>query len=112
MVLCTKMSFRVKDCHIDICSPKVLSLFTNNFDHQHLRRHFVKGLLVDDVCNRISIQIMGYKIFTHEIHSSYAARLDNFHSYDTVRKDIIQRWTYPLLPGVKLFGNSSVKLER
>ncbi|KAH7529362.1 hypothetical protein FEM48_Zijuj05G0176200 [Ziziphus jujuba var. spinosa] len=60
----------------------------------------------------LMMYIMGYKIFTHEIHSSYVARLDNFYSYDTVSKDIIQRWTYPLVPDVKFFGNSSVKLER
>ncbi|KAK9919652.1 hypothetical protein M0R45_028238 [Rubus argutus] len=93
-----------QDCYIDICSPEVLSLFTDNFDYQHLRRHFLKGLLVDD--------IMGYKIFTHEIHSSYAARIDNYRSYDAISKDIIQRWTYPLVPDVKFFGDSSTKLER
>lgn len=93
-----------QDCYIDICSPEVLSLFTDNFDYQHLRRHFVKGLLVDD--------IMGYKIFTHEIHSSYAARIDNFRSYDTISKDIIQRWTYPFVPDVMFSENSGTKLER
>ncbi|XP_023537933.1 translation initiation factor eIF-2B subunit epsilon isoform X1 [Cucurbita pepo subsp. pepo] len=100
------MSLRndMQDCYIDICSPEVLSLFTDNFDYQHLRRHFVKGLLLDD--------IMGYKIYTHEICSSYAARIDNYRSYDTVSKDIIQRWTYPLVPDVKFFGNSAYKLER
>ncbi|XVE62609.1 hypothetical protein DITRI_Ditri06bG0131800 [Diplodiscus trichospermus] len=92
-----------QDCYIDICSEEVLSLFTDNFDYQHLRRHFVKGLLVDD--------IMGYKIFTHEIHSSYAARIDNFRSYDTISKDIIQRWTYPFVPDI-LCGNSALKVER
>ncbi|KAL6209398.1 hypothetical protein ACLB2K_020340 [Fragaria x ananassa] len=92
-----------QDCFIDICSPEVLSFFTDNFDYQHLRRHFLKGLLVDD--------IMGYKIFTHETHT-YAARIDNFRSYDTISKDIIQRWTYPLVPDVKFFGDSSTKLER
>ncbi|XVF06549.1 hypothetical protein REPUB_Repub06bG0058700 [Reevesia pubescens] len=92
-----------QDCYIDICSEEVLSLFTDNFDYQHLRRHFVKGLLVDD--------IMGYKIFTHEIHSSYAARIDNFRSYDTISKDIIQRWTYPFVPDV-LSGSSAIKNER
>ncbi|PNX85871.1 translation initiation factor eIF-2B subunit epsilon-like protein, partial [Trifolium pratense] len=92
------------DCYIDICSPEVLSLFTDNFDYQHLRRHFVKGLLVDD--------IMGYKIFVHEICSDYAARIDNFRSYDTVSKDIIHRWTYPLVPDVMNFGNTTTKLER
>ncbi|XP_050940737.1 uncharacterized protein LOC103495740 isoform X1 [Cucumis melo] len=94
----------MQDCYIDICSPEVLSLFTDNFDYQHLRRHFVKGLLLDD--------IMGYKIYTYEICSSYAARIDNYRSYDTVSKDIIQRWTYPLVPDVKFFGNSTYKLER
>ncbi|XP_043720808.1 translation initiation factor eIF-2B subunit epsilon-like [Telopea speciosissima] len=93
-----------QDCYIDICSPEVLSLFTDNFDYQHLRRHFVKGLLVDD--------IMGYKIFTHEIKSSYAARVDNFRSYGTISKDIIQRWTYPLVPDVHFAGNHPTKLER
>jgi len=82
----------MEDCYIDICSPEVLSLFTDNFDYQHLRRHFVKGLLVDD--------IMGYKLYTHELRSGYAARIDNFRSYDTVSKDVIQRWTYPMVPDV------------
>ncbi|CAI8593997.1 unnamed protein product [Vicia faba] len=93
-----------QDCYIDICSPEVLTLFTDNFDYQHLRRHFVKGLLVDD--------IMGYKIFVHEIRSDYAARIDNFRSYDAVSKDIIHRWTYPLVPDVMNFGNTATKLER
>lgn len=55
---------------------------------------------------------MGYKIFTHEIHSSYAARIDNYRSYDIVSKDIIQRWTYPYVPDVKFCGNRATKLER
>lgn len=55
---------------------------------------------------------MGYKIFTHEIYSSYAARIDNFHSYDTVSRDIIQRWTYPLVLDVMSFGKTAAKLQR
>ncbi|KAK9673477.1 hypothetical protein RND81_12G169700 [Saponaria officinalis] len=94
----------MQDCYIDICAPEVLSLFTDNFDYQHLRRHFVKGLLVDD--------IMGYKIYTHEIHANYAAKVENFRSYDTISKDIMQRWTYPLVPDVQSFGNSVIKLGR
>ncbi|KAK4346889.1 hypothetical protein RND71_033228 [Anisodus tanguticus] len=93
------------DCYIDICSPEVLSFFTDNFDYQHLRRDFVKGLLDND--------IMSCKVFTHEIHSSYAAIIDNYRSYDTVSKDIIQLWTYPLVPDVQFLENSaSTKLER
>ncbi|KAI3825859.1 hypothetical protein L1987_07550 [Smallanthus sonchifolius] len=92
-----------QDCYIDICSEEVLSLFTDNFDYQHLR-HFVKGLLGDDV--------MGYKIFTHEIHSDYAARIDNFRSYGSISKDIIQRWTYPFVPDVQFSMSNSANLER
>lgn len=47
----------LQDCYIDICSPEVLSLFTDNFDYQHLRRDFVKGLLVDDVCITLCISL-------------------------------------------------------
>ncbi|KAK8933717.1 hypothetical protein KSP39_PZI016047 [Platanthera zijinensis] len=94
-----------QDCYVDICSLGVLDLFVDNFDYQHLRRHFVKGLLVDD--------IMGCKIFTHEIQSSYAARVDNFRSYDTISKDIVQRWTYPFVPDVRYLGNGlQIKLDR
>ncbi|CAN8316293.1 unnamed protein product [Cochlearia groenlandica] len=100
VLMCNDM----QDCYIDICSPEVLSLFEDNFDYQHLRRHFVKGVLVDD--------IMGYKIYTHEIHSSYAARIENFRSYDTVSNDIIQRWTYPYVPDINFSGNRPLKLGR
>ncbi|KAF2568689.1 hypothetical protein F2Q68_00027952 [Brassica cretica] len=100
VLVCSDM----QDCYIDVCSPEVLSLFEDNFDYQHLRRHFVKGVLVDD--------IMGYKIFTHEIGSSYAARVDNFRSSDTVSKDIIQRWTYPYVPDISFSGNRALKVGR
>ncbi|KAK4416769.1 Translation initiation factor eIF-2B subunit epsilon [Sesamum alatum] len=93
-----------QDCYIDICCPEVLSLFTDNFLTISTYVVTFQGLLVDD--------IMGYKIFTQEIHSSYAARIDNYRSYDTVSKDIIQRWTYPLVPDVQFFGNCVTKLER
>eukprot|EP01018_Ginkgo_biloba_P038992 Gb_36377 [translate_table: standard] len=94
-----------QDCFIDICSPEVLLLFTDNFDYQQLRRDFVKGLLSDEV--------MGYKIFTYEIYSEYAARIDNFRGYDAVSKDILQRWTYPLVPDIQFSSNGpQIRLDR
>ncbi|CAN6451583.1 unnamed protein product [Victoria cruziana] len=58
-------------------------------------------------------QIMGYKIFTYEIGSSYAARIENFRSYDTVSKDILQRWMYPFVPDVQFSGSCpAVKMDR
>jgi hypothetical protein len=48
----------LQDCHIDICSPEVLALLTDNFDYQQLRRDFVKGLLSDEVLK--SYKFMGF----------------------------------------------------
>ncbi|KAI3902222.1 hypothetical protein MKW92_043916 [Papaver armeniacum] len=91
-----------EDCCIDVCSPEVLSLFADNVKYQHLRRHLVKGLLDDDV--------MGYKLFTYEIHPSrYAARVDDLKSYDTISKDVIQRWTYPFVPDVQFSTKCAIK---
>ncbi|KAJ7530687.1 hypothetical protein O6H91_14G015100 [Diphasiastrum complanatum] len=99
--LCTDL----QDCHIDICSPEVLMLFTDNFDYQRLRRDFVKGLLSDEV--------MGNKVYTYEIYRDYAARVDNLRAYDTISKDIIHRWTYPLVPDIQFGGNRGAsKLDR
>ncbi|RZC83861.1 hypothetical protein C5167_046649 [Papaver somniferum] len=83
----------IEDCYIDVCSPEVPSFFADNFDYQQLRRDFVKGLLEDDV--------MGYKIFIHEIQSDYAA----------ISKDIMQRSTYPLVPDIQFSGKRPIKLE-
>lgn len=85
-----------QDCYIAICSPQVLSLFDYNFDYQCLRGHPVKGLLDDN--------IMGYKIFSHEIPSGFVARIDNLRSYNVVKKYIIERWEH--------FGNSATMLEK
>ncbi|CAM6040484.1 unnamed protein product [Sphagnum compactum] len=91
-----QLSNNLQDCHIDICSPEVLLLFTDNFDYQQLRRDFVKGLLSDE--------IMGNKIFTYEISNEYAARVDNLRAYDVVSQDIIHRWTYPMVPDIFCAG--------
>ncbi|KAG6557805.1 hypothetical protein Mapa_000572 [Marchantia paleacea] len=95
----------VQDCYIDICSPEVLLLFTDNFDYQHLRRDFVKGLLSDEV--------MGNKIYTYEIFGDYAARIDNMRAYDVVSKDVIHRWTYPMVPDIRFASpETGIKIGR
>ena len=78
------------DCHIDICAPEVLLLFTDNFDYQHLRRDFVAGTLLE--------RELGNKIYVHELAGEYAARVHNLRTYDAVARDIIQRWAYPFVP--------------
>eukprot|EP00002_Diphylleia_rotans_P001393 TRINITY_DN10783_c0_g1_i1.p1 TRINITY_DN10783_c0_g1~~TRINITY_DN10783_c0_g1_i1.p1 ORF type:complete len:724 (+),score=170.05 TRINITY_DN10783_c0_g1_i1:76-2247(+) len=89
---CQKIDLRsdLYDCRIDICAKEVLLHMQENFDYGDLRTDFVKGVLRDEVT--------GYKIYTHVTASEYAGEISCLKTYDTVSKDIIQRWSYPLVP--------------
>lgn len=106
LALHNKCAFRydLMDCHIDICSPDVLPLFTDNFDYQDLRSDFVCGVLEQE--------ILGNKIFTHVISGEYAARIKDLRTYDSVSKDIIHRWVFPMVPEINLLGPTSYSFSR
>lgn len=79
------------DCRVDICSPDVPALFTENFDYQHIRRDFLHGILTD-------YDLYGKTVHAHIISGNYAARVQSLQTYDAVSCDIVDRWTYPLCP--------------
>ena len=55
------------DCHVDICAPEFLMLFTDNFDYQSIRRDFIVGTLNE--------RELGNTLYGHEISTrEYAAR--------------------------------------
>lgn len=43
-------------------------------------------------------ELNGKTIHTHIIENQYAARVRNLRMYDTVSRDVVGRWTYPLCP--------------
>jgi translation initiation factor eIF-2B subunit epsilon len=93
------------DCQIDICSLNVLALFTENFDYQDMRKDFVRGILQCD--------ILGHKIGCYELASDeYAARVRSSHLYDSVSKDIIARWTFPIVPDMNLLEDQELTIKR
>lgn len=113
----------VLDCRIDICAPEVISFsnknclnsqwkqkkkalfsFADNFDYQDIRQDFIRGVLIDD--------ISGHKIFTHVITGEYAARVKDLRTYDSVSKDILHRWTYPIVPDLNIIGDTTFKVSR
>ncbi|OZJ02026.1 hypothetical protein BZG36_05388, partial [Bifiguratus adelaidae] len=78
------------DTYIDICTVEVLALFQENFDYQHIRRDFVHGILTSDIFNKT--------IYAHITHDGYADRVRNGQLYDSISRDILSRWTFPLVP--------------
>ncbi|EMD38428.1 hypothetical protein CERSUDRAFT_113582 [Gelatoporia subvermispora B] len=78
------------DCSIDVCSVEVPSLFQDNFDYADIRRDFVYGVLTSDLLMK--------NIYCYVLKEGYAARVADTRSYDAVSKDILSRWTFPLVP--------------
>ncbi|TFK76541.1 nucleotide-diphospho-sugar transferase [Pluteus cervinus] len=78
------------DCSIDICSVEVPSLFQDNFDYSDIRRDFVHGVLTSDLLMK--------NVYCYVATEGYAARVKDTKSYDSVSKDILSRWTFPLVP--------------
>lgn len=100
-----RVRFDLIDCGIDICSPHVLALFTENFDYDDLRRDFVKGVLTSD--------ILGMRLAIHVLpQGSYAARVRSPRLYDAISRDIIERWVYPIVPESNLIENSPYLVKR
>lgn len=93
------------DCSIDICTPDVLSLWSDSFDYQSPRKHYLFGVLKD-------YELNGKTIHTHIIKEDYAARVRNLKAYDAISKDIISRWTYPLCPDTNLLPGHTFDLRK
>ncbi|KAL9102397.1 MAG: hypothetical protein Q9187_009126, partial [Circinaria calcarea] len=93
------------DCYIDICTPDVLGLWSDNFDYQSVRTSFLFGVLKD-------YELNGKTIHTHILQEHYAARLRSLRAYDAVSKDIVNRWTYPLCPDSNLIKGQTYHLGR
>jgi translation initiation factor eIF-2B subunit epsilon len=93
------------DCGIDICTPDVLALWSDNFDFQAPRKGFLHSVLKD-------YELNGKTFHTHIVSHHYAARVRNLHAYDSVSKDIVSRWAYPLCPDSNLVQGQSYRLQK
>lgn len=103
----TEMEIRTDliDCGIDICTPDVLALWAESFDYEIPRKHFLHGVLKD-------YELNGKTIHLEIVDRHYAARVSNLQAYEAVSKDVLGRWTYPLVPDSNLLAGQSYKFER
>lgn len=93
------LHYDLLDCQISVCSPQVPALFKDNFDYL-TRDDFIKGILMTE-------DVMGNTIFSKIVSDKYAARVSNLQMYDIVSRDIMSRWTYPLVPDNSINNNDN-----
>lgn len=93
------------DCHIDICTPDVLGLWSDNFDYSSLRRSFLHGVLKD-------YELNGKTIYTAITSDQYATRVKNLQAYETVSRDVLGRRTYPLCPDSNLLPSQTYQFQK
>ena len=97
------VSFRcdLLDAGIDVCSPLVLPLLTDNFDYQHLRRDFIPGVLGQE-------DVLGYTIYAHVLTGEqYAVSVSDLHVYGQVSRDMLRRWAFPFVLDANLLGDGA-----
>ncbi|KYQ96662.1 bacterial transferase hexapeptide repeat-containing protein [Tieghemostelium lacteum] len=99
-----QLRYDLIDCHIDICSPEVLALFHDNFDFLDIRKDFIPDLL--------SNELLEHQLHTYVLQGEYAARVKDLRTYHSVSKDIIHRWTFPMVPDNNFMCNSTYSLYR
>ncbi|KAI5951341.1 GCD6 [Candida jiufengensis] len=85
------------DCHIDVCTPLVPQIFQDNFDYQELRSDMLKGVLTSDILRKT--------IYIYQ-SNEYSGRVTGWNSYDSISKDILARWCFPLVPDSNLSETS------
>ncbi|KPI34929.1 putative translation initiation factor eIF-2B subunit epsilon [Cyphellophora attinorum] len=88
------------DCRIDICAPDVLTLYSDNFDHQSPRKDFLFGVLKDHELN-------GKTIHTYITRSHYVARIADLPCYDTISRDLVSGKVPSLAIENNIFRNGS-----
>ncbi|KAJ0115874.1 hypothetical protein J7T55_004043 [Diaporthe amygdali] len=93
------------DPGIDICTPDVLALWSESFDYELPRKNFLHGVLKDWELN-------GKLIYTHIMDDGYAARASSLQMYDSITRDVLGGWTFPLVPESNLVSGHSYVMTK
>lgn len=90
------------DVGVDVCTPEVLALWSDNFDYEHPRSGFLHGVLKDHELN-------GKTVHAYVASGAgYAARVRDLAAYDAVSRDVVARWALPFAPDANLGGGAHV----
>lgn len=108
-----KIHFDLQDTNIAVCSMAVPQLFADNFDY-NTKDDFIHSILVHE-------EILENTIYIRTVdEGSYAVQVDDAFSFDSVSRDIIERWSFPAVPDLQedlcyhrhnIYRSSSVDLK-
>ena len=93
LVLTESLSVRndLLDCGVDICTPDVLAIWTDNPDFETPRMGFLQSTLKD-------YELNGKKIHSHIIKRDYLSPVRSLEEYRLVTSDFLCRKAFPLCP--------------
>jgi translation initiation factor eIF-2B subunit epsilon len=97
-----ELRYDLLDCNIDVCSREVLIHFSDNYDYADIRKDYVH--------NEVQNQEMGFKFHGYVIENEYAARVQDLRTYDSICRDVVRRWTHPLVPDSNIHGTTNFQL--
>lgn len=69
-----------------------------------MRKDFLRGVLTSE--------ILGVRIATHILTREYASRVRSPHLYDSISKDIIERWAFPVVPEADILEEQPYAFRR
>ena len=87
---------------IDICTPDVLALWSESFDYELPRKNFLHGVLKD-------YELNGKMIYAEIIEKGYAVRASSMPMYVAITRDVMGRWTRPMIPECNLMPGQTHK---
>eukprot|EP01127_Copromyxa_protea_P001553 TRINITY_DN11526_c0_g1_i1.p1 TRINITY_DN11526_c0_g1~~TRINITY_DN11526_c0_g1_i1.p1 ORF type:complete len:689 (-),score=170.12 TRINITY_DN11526_c0_g1_i1:77-1960(-) len=86
------------DCRIAVCSLPVLQSFEDNFDYT---------LISQFICGVVNEEILGAQVHAYVASDKYAARVNCLRSYKAITQDVINRWSFPLVPDNNITGTTN-----
>ncbi|KAJ8727005.1 hypothetical protein PYW08_015402 [Mythimna loreyi] len=95
-----KLHHNLADASIALCSPSVPPLFSDNFDFQ-TRDDFIHGILINE---EILASSLYYTLLKGH---QYAATVTNWKTYQTVCRDVLHNWTYPITIEAGLYNQNN-----
>jgi translation initiation factor eIF-2B subunit epsilon len=57
-------------------------------------------------------EVFTYKVAPHIVSGAYASRVNSLRSYETVSRDIVNRWMYPIVPDANFTGTTQLRFYR